>query len=145
MVIVQSGTTCGAINEPGRSSETFNKRLIKDLRDQNVVIARFRDKNDVFNLILFDSCSVPSIVFYWIVHLGYSPNSSGPIKTTPGIPVKKQTTKQQKNNYYNTNKPLLWSRISRFLPESSNQIAQRAIISHSFSIIFSYSWVLCSC
>ena len=37
----QGGITCGAINEPRKSSKT-----IINFRDKNVVIARFRDKWD---------------------------------------------------------------------------------------------------
>ena len=44
----QGGISCGAINEPRKSSKAIDKRVIIDLRDKNVVIARFRDKNDVF-------------------------------------------------------------------------------------------------
>ena len=39
--------TCGAIDEPSRSSKAIDKRVITDFRDKNAVIARFRDKNDV--------------------------------------------------------------------------------------------------
>ena len=44
----QGGITCGAIDEPRKSSEAIDKRVIIDFRDKNVVIARFRDKNEVF-------------------------------------------------------------------------------------------------
>ena len=46
--IIQGGITCGAIDEPRKSSKSINKRVIIDFRDKNVVIARFRDKNEVF-------------------------------------------------------------------------------------------------
>ena len=39
--------TCGAIDEPGRSSKANYKRVIIIFRDKNVVIARFRDKKVV--------------------------------------------------------------------------------------------------
>ena len=44
----QGGITCEAIDEPRKSSKAIDKRVIIDFRDKNVVIARFRDKNEVF-------------------------------------------------------------------------------------------------
>ena len=41
----QGGITCGAIDEPRKSSKAIDKRVIINFRDNNVVIARFRDKN----------------------------------------------------------------------------------------------------
>ena len=41
----QGGITCGAINEPRKSSKAIDERVIINFRDKNVVIARFRDKN----------------------------------------------------------------------------------------------------
>ena len=38
----------GAIEEAIRSSEAIDKRVIIDFCDKNVVIARFRDINEVF-------------------------------------------------------------------------------------------------
>ena len=46
---IQCGITCGAIDEPSRSSKAINKRVIINFCDKNVVIARFRNKNYVFN------------------------------------------------------------------------------------------------
>ena len=43
----QGGITCGAIDEPKKSSKAIDKRVIIEFRDKNVVIARFRDKNVV--------------------------------------------------------------------------------------------------
>ena len=45
-VTVQCGRTCGAIDEPSRSSEAINKRLIIDFRDKNAVddVFHFYDK-----------------------------------------------------------------------------------------------------
>ena len=40
----QGGITCGAIDEPRKSSKAIDERVIINLRDKNVVIARFRDK-----------------------------------------------------------------------------------------------------
>ena len=45
---VQGGITCGAIDEPWKSSKAIDKRVITNFRDKNVAIARFRDKNEVF-------------------------------------------------------------------------------------------------
>ena len=44
----QGGITCGAMDEPRKSSKAINKRVIIDFCDKNVVIARFRDQNEVF-------------------------------------------------------------------------------------------------
>ena len=38
----QCGITCGAIDEPSRSSKAIDKHVIINFRDKNVVIARFR-------------------------------------------------------------------------------------------------------
>ena len=46
--LAQGGITCGAIDEPRKSSKVIDKRVIIDFRDKNVVIARFRDQNEVF-------------------------------------------------------------------------------------------------
>ena len=43
--IRQGGITCGAIDEPRKSSKAINERVIINFRDKNIVIARFRDKN----------------------------------------------------------------------------------------------------
>ena len=45
MVLGQGGITCGAIDEPKKSSKAIDERVIINFRDKNVVIARFRDKN----------------------------------------------------------------------------------------------------
>ena len=44
----QGGITCGAIDEPRKSSKAIDKHVIIDFRDKNAVIARFRDINEVF-------------------------------------------------------------------------------------------------
>ena len=49
--VSQCGITFGTIDEPSRSSKAIDKRLIINFRYKNVVIARFRDKNDAFNLM----------------------------------------------------------------------------------------------
>ena len=43
----QGGITCGAIDEPRKSSKAIDERVIIDFRDKNVVIVRFCDKNAV--------------------------------------------------------------------------------------------------
>merc|ERR1712082_107536 len=45
--ILQGGITCGAIDEPRKSSKAIDERVIINFRDKNVVIAHFRDKNVV--------------------------------------------------------------------------------------------------
>ena len=37
----QGGITCGAIDEPRKSSKAIDKRVIINFRDKNVIIARF--------------------------------------------------------------------------------------------------------
>ena len=48
----QGGITCGAIDEPRKSSKAIDKRVIINFRDKNVVIARIATKNEVFILII---------------------------------------------------------------------------------------------
>ena len=48
----QCGITCGAMDEPSRSSKAIDKSVIINFRDKNVAIARFRDKNEVFVLFI---------------------------------------------------------------------------------------------
>ena len=43
----QGGITCGAIEDPRKSSKAIDERVIINFRDKNGVIARFRDKNVV--------------------------------------------------------------------------------------------------
>ena len=57
----QGGITCGAIDEPRKSSKAIDERVIIDFRDKNVVIARFRDKNVV--IARFRDKNVLSIAF----------------------------------------------------------------------------------
>ena len=47
--VIQGGITCGAIDEPRKSPKAIG---IINFRDKNVVIARFRDKNETFILLL---------------------------------------------------------------------------------------------
>ena len=48
----QGGITCGAIDEPRKSSKPIDERVIINFRDKNVVIARFRNKNEALILLL---------------------------------------------------------------------------------------------
>ena len=43
----QGGITCGAIDEPRKSSKVIDERVIINFCDKNVVIAHFCDKNVV--------------------------------------------------------------------------------------------------
>ena len=43
----QGGITCGAVDEPRKSSKAIDEHVIINFCDKNVVIARFRDKNVV--------------------------------------------------------------------------------------------------
>ena len=43
--LFQGCITCGAIDEPRKSSKAIDERVIITFRDKNVVIAGFRDKN----------------------------------------------------------------------------------------------------
>ena len=45
LTTLQGGITCGAIDDPRKSSKAIDERVIINFRDKNVVIARFRDKN----------------------------------------------------------------------------------------------------
>ena len=47
----QGGITCGAFDEPRKSSKAIDERIIINFHDKNVVIARFRDKNGVLSYI----------------------------------------------------------------------------------------------
>ena len=53
MILRQGGITCGAIDELRKSSKAIDERVIINFRDKNVVIARFRDKNDGFILFIY--------------------------------------------------------------------------------------------
>ena len=49
----QGGITCGAIDEPRKSSKAIDERVIINFRDKNVVIARFRDKKGGYPIYLY--------------------------------------------------------------------------------------------
>ena len=57
----QGGITCGAIDEPTKSSKAIDERVIINFRDKNVVIARFCNKNGGF----IDSHSDQSIAIFF--------------------------------------------------------------------------------
>ena len=50
---LQGGITCGAIDEPRKSSKAIDECVIINFRNKNVVIARFCDKNEVFVLFSY--------------------------------------------------------------------------------------------
>ena len=50
--IDQGGISCGAINEPRKSSKAIDERVILNFCDKNVVIARIRNKNGFFILFI---------------------------------------------------------------------------------------------
>ena len=58
----QGGITCGAIDEPRKSSKAIDEHVIINFRDKNVVIARIATKNEVFILIILIQlfCSIDS-------------------------------------------------------------------------------------
>ena len=65
ITFIQGGITCEAIDEPRKSSKAFDKRVIINFRDKNVVTARFRDKNEVFVLfIIYIYINIYSIYLY---------------------------------------------------------------------------------
>ena len=43
--VTQGGITCGAIDEPRKSSKAIDDLVIINFCNKNVIIARFRDKN----------------------------------------------------------------------------------------------------
>ena len=49
----QGGITCEAIDEPRKSLKAIDKHVIINFCDKNVVIARLRDKNEVFILFIY--------------------------------------------------------------------------------------------
>ena len=66
----QGGITCGAFDEPRKSSKAIDERVIINFHDKNVVIARFRDKNGGFILFVYISIYISfsvlsiAILFY---------------------------------------------------------------------------------
>ena len=71
----QGGITCGAIDEPRKSSKAIDERVIINFRDKNVVIARFRDKNVYRQLFCsIDRFSVLSKAFLFYPQLFCSIN-----------------------------------------------------------------------
>ena len=61
--INQGGITCGAIDEPRKSSKAIDERVIINFRDKNGVIARFRDKNVV--IVRFCDKNVECLYIYY--------------------------------------------------------------------------------
>ena len=68
----QGGITCEAIDEPGKSSKAIDKRVIINFRNKNVVIARFRDKNEVFVLfIIYIYIYINKYSIYLYIHVHF--------------------------------------------------------------------------
>ena len=59
----QRGITCGAIEDPRKSSKAIDERVIINFRDKNGVIARFRDKNVV--IVRFCDKNVECLYIYY--------------------------------------------------------------------------------
>ena len=59
----QGGITCGAIEDPRKSSKAIDERVIINFRDKNGVIARFRDKNVV--IVRFCDKNVECLYIYY--------------------------------------------------------------------------------
>ena len=69
----QGGITCGAIDEPRKSSKAIDERVIINFCDKNVVIARFRDKNVV--IARFRDKNVV-IAYVWDLRYRWDPSLS---------------------------------------------------------------------
>ena len=63
IVLIQGGITCGAIEDPRKSSKAIDERVIINFRDKNGVIARFRDKNVV--IVRFCDKNVECLYIYY--------------------------------------------------------------------------------
>ena len=61
--LYQGGITCGAIEDPRKSSKAIDERVIINFRDKNGVIARFRDKNVV--IVRFCDKNVECLYIYY--------------------------------------------------------------------------------
>ena len=61
--VAQGGITCGAIEDPRKSSKAIDERVIINFRDKNGVIARFRDKNVV--IVRFCDKNVECLYIYY--------------------------------------------------------------------------------
>ena len=64
---LQGGITCEAIDEPGKSSKAIDKRVLINFRNKNVIIARFRDKNEVF--VLFIDIYINIYLIYLYIYI----------------------------------------------------------------------------
>ena len=64
---IQGGITCGAIEDPRKSSKAIDERVIINFRDTNGVIARFRDKN----VVIVRFCDIDSFFVLSIAFLFY--------------------------------------------------------------------------
>ena len=66
----QGGITCGAIEDPRKSSKAIDERVIINFRDKNGVIARFRDKNVV--IVRFCDKNVECLYIYIYIYDSFS-------------------------------------------------------------------------
>ena len=68
----QGGITCGAIDAPRKSSKAIDERVIINFCNKNVVIARFRDKNEVFVLfIIYIYIYINKYSIYLYIHIHF--------------------------------------------------------------------------
>ena len=67
----QGGITCGAIDEPRKSSKAIDERVIINFRDKNVAIAHFRDKNGVLSFLYMYVYIFIYVLFLSIAFLFY--------------------------------------------------------------------------
>ena len=65
LTIKQGGITCGAIDEPRKSSKAIDECVIINFRDKNVIIARFCDKN----VVIARFCDKNGVLSYSILSI----------------------------------------------------------------------------
>ena len=63
----QGGITCGAIDEPRKSSKAIDERVIINFRDKNVVIARFATKMGYLPFYIY--MNIFSYMFYLFLYI----------------------------------------------------------------------------
>ena len=70
---IQGGITCGAIDEPRKSSKAIDECVIINFRDKNVIIARFCDKNVVIARFRDKTAYVWGLRYRWDPLLSRNP------------------------------------------------------------------------
>ena len=60
----QGGITCGAIDEPRKSSKAINERVIINFCDKNAVIARFRETKLCLLFYFYDKMSWYVVIYH---------------------------------------------------------------------------------